>query len=134
MGEIVHKLIQDKKIPAGAVAKAVSMSKSNVYKIYNRPTLDIDKLINLSHLLDLNLLDYYYREEPLKSINSSLVRELEAALEEKRKELAGAEAEIARLNREYSHQSKLLSLMEEKVNYLLRGKGQDKHEDDSTSI
>jgi transcriptional regulator with XRE-family HTH domain len=127
MGEIVHKLIKDKKISAAAVAKAVSMSKSNVYKIYSRRVLDIDKMLNLSEVLGVNLFDYYYKDDRLKKVSNSLLYNLEQSLEEKTKQLASAEAEIARLNRENSHQSKLLIMMEEKVNYLIEKQEKDQN-------
>jgi hypothetical protein len=100
---------------AAEVAGAAFMSKSNVYKLYNKSSLDSEMLVRLSALLKVNLFDYYYEDDRLKNIKGSRVYNLEQLLEEKTQQLALAEAEIARLKQALSDQRKLSAAMEKKI-------------------
>lgn len=130
IGKIIHELIKEKKIPAAEVAKAMFRSKPNVYKFYNRPSLDSEILVKFSGLLKVNLFDYYYEDDRLKNIKGSRIHNLEQLLEEKTQELTLAEAEITRLRQELSDQRKLSAAMEKEAMYLRKNKekGQDKPE------
>ncbi|MEQ7799771.1 hypothetical protein ABDJ41_08140 [Pedobacter sp. ASV1-7] len=70
IGEIIHKLVKESGLKAKVVAEHVNVSESTLFGIYKRASVDIDKLIAFSRLLNKNLFLYYLNEEPLKSMFS----------------------------------------------------------------
>jgi len=88
MGEIIHKLVEEKGLKAKFVASYVSVSESTLFKIYHRPSVDIDKLIKFSQLFDVNLFLYYIEEEPLKSMFGSTIELLQKEIIELKIRLA----------------------------------------------
>ena len=99
IGKNIHVLIKTKGIKAKTVARAINVSESSLYKIYNRKTIDIDKLIKFSQYLDANLFIHYFEQEPLKSMflkeNEEMTRkikELQAINDQKEKRIRELEA------------------------------------------
>jgi transcriptional regulator with XRE-family HTH domain len=70
IGQIIKLLGKEKGLKAKAIANFVNVSESSLYKIYNRESVDMDKMIKFSRLFDRNLFLYYLNEEPLKSMFS----------------------------------------------------------------
>jgi len=102
-------------IKAKAVAKAINVSEASIYKIYNRETIDIDKLIQLSQLLDENLFIYYFRKEPLKSMLSIETEKLQSELAGIKSQLNQKDKRIKELEDINASQQKVISLLEKGI-------------------
>ncbi|MDT3401045.1 hypothetical protein [Mucilaginibacter terrae] len=70
IGLVIHELVKERGLKAKVVADYINVSESTLFGIYKRESVDIDKLILLSKLLNKNLFLYYLNEEPLKSMFS----------------------------------------------------------------
>lgn len=112
IGSYIHDLIKQKGLKAKAVARAVNMSESSLYKIYNRDTIDVDKLIKFSQYLDTNLFLQYLEQEPLKSMFRQETRLLQDELAGLRSALLQKDRRIAELESINSSQQKIIALLE----------------------
>ena len=70
IGQIIKQELQKKGFTVTWLTKELNCSRSNVYKIFDKPTLDTALLMQISKLLDVDLFQYYSEElELLKSEN-----------------------------------------------------------------
>lgn len=63
IGEVIHRAIRDKGITAKEFAVGINVSESNIYDLYKRKSIDVDRLIKISHFLDTDLLEIYYSDD-----------------------------------------------------------------------
>ena len=70
IGRIIKQELQKQGYTVTWLTKELNCSRSNVYKIFDKPTLDTALLMQLSKLLDVDFFQYYSEElEYLKSEN-----------------------------------------------------------------
>ena len=112
IGKIIHDLIQGRRLKVKAVAQAINISESSIYKIYNRQTIDIDKLIKLSQFLDTNLFVHYLSKEPLKSMVSKEAEKLSTEVNRLKSEVIQKDKRITELENINASQQKVISLLE----------------------
>ncbi|BAV08540.1 hypothetical protein FLA_4586 [Filimonas lacunae] len=93
MGEIIRKLVEEKNIPRNKIASCINTVESYLYKIYNKEEVRIGHLINMSPLLNFNLLEPYFELEELKGIEGSQWNTMKRQLEEYQKALTKSENE-----------------------------------------
>lgn len=69
LGKYVQRRLRERNIADKAVADILNLSVKTVPKIYQQTEIPCDRIAKLSILLNENIyLDYYGKEEPLKSI------------------------------------------------------------------
>ena len=112
IGKIIHDLILQKGVKAHTVAAAISISDSSLYKIYKRKTIDIDKLIRFSQFLEVNLFQYYFEQEPLKSMLNPHADNLNTEITTLRNLLEERTQRMRDLERLTAAQEKILAMME----------------------
>jgi hypothetical protein len=115
IGPIIHDLVKDSGLKAKVVADYVNVSTSTLFGIYKRESVDIDKLILFSKLLNKNLFIYYLDEEPLKSIFGKDVTELKSHILELENELKSKNNKLEDLTEIIDAQKKVISLHEANV-------------------
>ncbi|WP_293297331.1 hypothetical protein [Pedobacter sp. UBA4863] len=115
IGKIIHELVKERGIKAKVVAEYINVSESTLFGIYKRESVDVDKLILFSRLLDKNLFLYYLNEEPLKSMFSKDMVILQDKILELESELKNKGEKLKDLMDIVEAQKKIISLHEEKI-------------------
>jgi len=111
IGQEIHKIIKEREIGAKVVAQAVNVSESNLYKIYKRETIDIDKLINFSQFLGINFFLYYMDEEPLKSMFNQKNVELQLEIKKLKELIIQKDKRIKEVTNTNSSLQKAINLL-----------------------
>ena len=62
IGRIIKQELQKKGFTVTWLTKELNCSRSNVYKIFDKPTLDTALLMQISKLLDVDFFQYYSEE------------------------------------------------------------------------
>lgn len=112
IGARIHEWVQKKGLKAKTVASFVNVSESTLYKIYQRESIDIDKMIKFSELLNVNLFLYYLNEEPLKSMFSQQTASLQQRIADLEAELSVKNQRVKDLTEMIEAQRKIISLHE----------------------
>jgi transcriptional regulator with XRE-family HTH domain len=110
---MIHEIVKKRGIKALAVAEAINVSESSVYKIYHRETIDIDKLIRFSQFLDVNFFLPYFEEEPLKTMFNAQVEALHREVSNLNTVIDQKTARISELEKLSASQDKMIGLLEE---------------------
>ena len=64
IGEKIEQIFNERKINISQFAKAIRSSRTNVYNIFKAKSVDIDKLILISMVLDYPFLEEYLLKSP----------------------------------------------------------------------
>ena len=113
IGKMIHEIVKKRGIKALAVAEAINVSESSIYKIYHRETIDIDKLIRFSQYLDVNFFLPYFEEEPLKSMFNAQLKELNKKIDTLSHLVEQKEQRVFELERLNTSNEKMIGLLEE---------------------
>ena len=113
IGEIIKLLGKERGLKAKAIASSVNVSESSLYKIYNRQSIDMDKMIKFSKLFDKNLFLYYLNEEPLKSMFSKDLVVFQNQIAQLEKDLLSKNGKIEDLTEIIANQKKLIAFYEQ---------------------
>ena len=62
IGQIIRQELQEQGQTVAWFTKELNCSRSNVYKIFEKPTLDTGILLQISKILEVNLFQYYSDE------------------------------------------------------------------------
>ncbi|TKC07494.1 bacteriophage CI repressor [Pedobacter frigoris] len=114
IGEIIHKLVKESGLKAKVIAEHVNVSESTLFGIYKRDTVDIDKLISFSKLLNKNLFLFYLDEEPLKSMFSNDTVALQNRIMDLELEVNAKNEKIKDMSVIIETQEKVIALHEQK--------------------
>jgi len=63
IGKLIRQQIKEKKISVSQFATKINCSRGNVYNIFRAKSIDIDKLIFISSLLNYDFLEEYNLEK-----------------------------------------------------------------------
>lgn len=116
VGKIIHELAKSRGIGAKEIASKINVSESSIYKIYKRPTIDIDKLIRLCQFFQVNLFEYYINEEPMKSIFEAEIQKLRNEIEELNAIIRKKNDHIENLEHMNATQKEVISTLKSKKN------------------
>lgn len=125
IGKVIHDLVKERGLKAKVVAEYINVSESTLFGIYKRESVDIDKLILLSRLLNKNLFLYYLNEEPLKSMFSKDMATLQNRILELETELNLKGEKLKDLIDIIETQKKVISLQEANVSGRAKAKRTD---------
>lgn len=114
IGRIIYYLVKEKGLKAKAIADFVNVSQSSLFKIYKRESIDLDKLIRFSQLLNKNLFLYYLDEEPIKSMFGKEGQALQKQILELENEVALKNEKLKDMAEIIEAQKKIISLYEAK--------------------
>jgi len=76
IGELIKQRFEKENISISQFARAIHCSRANVYNIFRAKSIDIDKLILISDVLNYNFLEEYISKEP-QTINTQIVLDIE---------------------------------------------------------
>ena len=113
IGNMIHEIVKKRGIKALAVAEAINVSESSVYKIYHRESIDIDKLIRFSQFLDVNFFLPYFEQEPLKTMFNAQVEGLNNQVAQLTDLVEQKTRRISELEKLNSSNEKMIGLLEE---------------------
>lgn len=68
IGSIIKKVADNQNLSQSQLATLIDDVQQNVGNDYKRPSLKIDRIFQYSKALDHNFLQYYYDEEPYKTL------------------------------------------------------------------
>lgn len=116
LGKYVQRILRERNIGDKAVADTLNLSVKTVPKIYHQTEIPCDRIAKISILLNENVyLNYYGKEEPLKSILNQdrkelveKVQKLEDLIEERQKTIKDKDCI-------FELQNKLITELEEKL-------------------
>lgn len=60
LGKLIQEKIEEKKMPIAEFARLIHCERSNVYSIFKRKSIDIEKLVLISKTLDFDFIYEYY--------------------------------------------------------------------------
>ncbi|MCL2328289.1 MAG: helix-turn-helix domain-containing protein [Bacteroidetes bacterium] len=58
MGQMIKKAVEERKMPVSDFAKAIHCSRTNVYSIFERESIHIERLTQIINVLKLNVSDF----------------------------------------------------------------------------
>ena len=67
IGQIIRQELEDQGRSVVWLAKQMSYSRTNIYKIFDRPSIDADVLLRISLVLGVDFFKYYSAELKTKN-------------------------------------------------------------------
>ena len=77
IGSIIKEALRTKKIDVTTFAKKINFTRSNAYKIFNKPGIDTQLLIRINNILGENLFFNYISDNELADYKNSKVKPTE---------------------------------------------------------
>ena len=97
IGKLIKEIAKKKRLSQEAIGKMINTTKQNVGNIFRRKSIDTELLLKISEALEVNFFEYYYNEEPLKSMRNETIKGLMDTVEKQKAELAERADKIATL-------------------------------------
>jgi len=63
MGQMIRKTLKEQKMSISDFAKTIHCSRANVYSIFQRQSIDIERLKQIAKVLDLDVTDFIVVEK-----------------------------------------------------------------------
>jgi len=63
MGQVIQRTLKERKISISDFAKTIHCSRTNVYSIFKRRSIDINRLKQVAAVLDLDISDLIMKEK-----------------------------------------------------------------------
>jgi len=86
VGAIIRQKLKQRKMSVSAFAKAINCSRTNVYNIFERKTLDITRLKQIATVLEFDISDFIIITEDKVERCIAVIEIEEKELEQLRKE------------------------------------------------
>lgn len=114
IGQKVKQVLYEQRIPIVEFASKINKSRTIVYSIFQRKTVDTALLHKISKVLDHDFFKYYVETLPM-------VQEEQAPYNKTSKDTTQLKEELQQIKKEFS-ELKEKYLMLQKINVLLEGK------------
>ena len=62
IGQLIHEQLRNDQRSVGWLAREIHCTRNNVYKIFNKPSLDSDLILKISVAMNYNFFQYYATE------------------------------------------------------------------------
>ena len=59
IGHLIHEQLRKDKRSVGWLSREIHCTRNNVYKIFNKPSLDSDLVLRISKAMHFNFFQYY---------------------------------------------------------------------------
>ncbi|HKC68997.1 MAG TPA: helix-turn-helix transcriptional regulator [Bacteroidia bacterium] len=84
IGEIIKEAVKEKKMDVTEFAKKINYTRRNVYKIFNKPSIETDVLVKISEVLGENLFIRFLTNKEIAAYGHTKLKQVELwhALEE----------------------------------------------------
>ena len=120
IGERIKAIFDARQMKLKDFAEEIGVARQNIYRIFEKDSIDTDLLIKISSVLEHNFFMYFENGESNKKIGSGQIDkgENEALL----KELDFINNELRLAKKEIDYLKKIIELMEERTKLLLAQK------------
>ena len=116
IGNVIHEVYDAKGMKMSEFAKRIGTVRQNVYKIFERESINTDLLEKISQVLEHDFFQNYVQKENKPgaanedeaTYKTTAIKKLEQQLEEK-------QMEIERLKKELELRERVIGLLEEKL-------------------
>ena len=82
IGVIIKEHVEKQKLKFEEFGALIGKDLDAVSEIFKCPDIDIDLLVSISKVLQIDLLQVYYQEDPLKSLREEELKNLQQQLKE----------------------------------------------------
>lgn len=59
IGKLIQKKMEEKELTVVWLSKEVPCSRANIYKLFNKTTIDTEMLFRISHIIGFDFFQYY---------------------------------------------------------------------------
>ena len=59
IGQLIHEQLRNDQRSVGWLAREIGCTRNHVYKVFNKPSLDVDLLLRISKSMQFNFFQYY---------------------------------------------------------------------------
>jgi len=118
IGQKIKKIVNEQRIPVKEFASKINKSRTVVYNIFERKTIDTGLLDKIGIVLKHNFFQYYINEEEFSIAKDDGISYLkkDEEISVLRTELQKNKKDITELNEKLELMKKINSLLEEKLN------------------
>lgn len=120
IGERIKAIFDARQMKLKDFAEEIGVARQNIYRIFEKDSIDTDLLIKISSVLDHNFFMYFESNESNKKTGSSQFDKGET--ESLQKELDFINNELRLAKKEIDYLKKIIDLMEERTKLLLAQK------------
>ena len=111
IGNIIKAILKERRLTYKAFGALINKSKQTIPDILKRETMAVDLLVTISVALKVDLYNYYYEEEALKSLREDELTKLKLELQKRDEKIERLQNELA-LTKDLSEtQKSLLSVV-----------------------
>jgi transcriptional regulator with XRE-family HTH domain len=122
IGERINEVFKAKKMKLKDFSEAIGVARQNIYRIFEKDTIEIDLLLRISSVLDHDFMQYYTNHLTDNTTFGSVI--LHQKLEsDSSKEIQQLKTELKLAKKEIDYLSKIIELMEERTKLLIEKKG-----------
>ncbi|MBC8051434.1 MAG: helix-turn-helix transcriptional regulator [Sphingobacteriaceae bacterium] len=121
IGEKIREVFEAKKMKLKDFAESVGVARQNIYRIFEKDTIDIELLLQISSVLDHNFLQYYTNGSSGNSYGSVIIPKKGEA--ETHKEIEQLKSELKLAKKEIDYLTRIIELMEERTKLLIEKNG-----------
>lgn len=121
IGKKIKEVLKNSGMKSKDFAEAINLSRTNIYSIFKRETVDTGLLKQISKVLNYNFLDYLGEELPMVKDDKARYIKKTDLLSSLSVELKTCKKQLADLEKRYELLEKVNKLTEEKLQ-LLKGK------------
>jgi transcriptional regulator with XRE-family HTH domain len=115
IGKKIKEVLKQSGMKSKDFASAINLSRTNIYSIFRRQTVDTGLLKQISRVLNHNFFDYLGQELPMvKDEKSGYVKKTDL-LASMSSELKAYKKQLAELEKKYELLEKVYKLTEEKL-------------------
>ena len=118
IGGKIKEVFDAKKMRLKDFAESVGIARQNIYRIFEKDTIDIELLLQISLVLDYNFLQYYTNESS-GTYNYKFGINHNKTEVDSNKEIEQLKSELKLARKEIDYLTKIIDLMEERTKLLI---------------
>jgi len=112
LGNLIRELVKESGFTSKEVATYIEVSEDQLNKIYDCHSIDMEKLIKLSKLLQYNLFIYYLDNEVIGNLFENFVKDLAPQVSYLIRELETKQDQLVHLRALNETQRKIIEILE----------------------
>ena len=118
IGQKIKEVFEAKKMKLKDFAEAIGVARQNIYRIFEKNTIEIELLLQISSVLDHDFLQYYNSElKDLSRYGNEIIHKKPYL--DSHKEVEQLKSELKLAKKEIDYLTKIIELMEERTKLLI---------------
>jgi transcriptional regulator with XRE-family HTH domain len=122
IGSKIKEVFDSKQIKLKDFANNIGIARQNIYRIFEKDSIDTDLLTKISTELNHDFFQYFRNDNSSEAIDASLTLEHTEKLEKLNNELKNYKNELKLAKKEIDYLKKIIDLMEDRTKLLLNKK------------